>query len=169
MLRKLLVAGGTASFVLLLDRLGKHLALTRLAPGERSPLVGDWLSLAHTESTGAALGLLRVEGSPMQALVFALLSVVCVVIAVSFLSALTPREHGSVAALGAIVAGVLSNAFDRIGSGVGLDFLHLGPSGSSTIPDFNVADVAIVLGVLTLIVELLANELATRAQERTRR
>ena len=42
------------------------------------------------------------------------------------------------------------------------------PDGNR-VPDFSVADVAIVLGVATLIVELLASEMAARATERAPR
>ena len=72
------------------------------------------------------------------------------------------------AALGAMLGGVASNGLDRLRFGMGVDFLHPGPVGSDVLPDFNFADIAIVLGLVTLIAELLATELATRAAERPR-
>ena len=62
--------------------------------------------------------------------------------------------------------GIASNAFDRLRYGSGLDFIHLGSIDSNAVPDFNLADVAIALGVVTLIVELIATEMATRSAER---
>lgn len=168
-IHKGLVLLGTGALVLGLDRFGKEHATSVLASGERVPLVGDLLSLAHIESSGAAFGLFRSWSLESQAIVFGVLTILCAGIVLSFYRSLAPGEHGSAAALGAILAGVLSNAFDRIRFGAGIDFLHLGSPRALAMPDFNLADMAIVMGVLTLIVELLANEMATRAQERPRR
>lgn len=156
-------------FVFCLDRTGKYAAMSSLENGERAPLLGDLLSLTHVESLGAALGLFADWSVSSQTIVFAILSLTCAGLVVSFHRGLNAAETGSAAALGAILAGVLSNAFDRFRFGAGIEFLHLGPPDATHLPDFNFADVAIFLGVLTLIVELLATEMATRAQERPRR
>jgi signal peptidase II len=169
MVEKTVALWGTALLVLGLDRYGKFSAITRLDIGERVPLLGDVLSFTHVESLGAALGLFASWSAQSQAFIFAALSVICAGLVLSFHRGLAPGEHGSAAALGAILAGVLSNAFDRFRHGVGIDFLHLGTPDAVHLPDFNLADVAILLGVLTLIVELLATEMATRAQEKPRR
>jgi len=168
-IHKGVILAGVGVAVFGLDRFGKIRAISSLEVGERTPLVGDFLSLARTESAGAALGLFDTWSAQSQALVFGLLSVICALAVLSFYRGLAPGEHGSAAALGAILAGVSSNAIDRIRSGAGIDFLHLGAAESTSLPDFNLADVAIVLGVLTLIVEMLANEIATRAEESARR
>jgi lipoprotein signal peptidase len=63
----------------------------------------------------------------------------------------------------------VSNSVDRYRVGASLEFLHVGPTASSLLPDFNLADLAILLGVGALIVELLATEMAARAAERPRR
>ena len=169
MARKTFVLLGTAVLVFGLDRFGKHTAMSRLDVGERVPLLGDLLSLTHVESLGAALGLFAHWSAGAQGLMFAALSLICAGLVLSFHRGLAPGEHGSAAGLGAIFAGVLSNAFDRFRHGAAIDFLHLGTPDAVHLPDFNLADVAILLGVLTLIVELLATEMATRAQERPRR
>lgn len=161
-----LLATGLGAAVL--DRVGKSWATQALEPGERVALIGDWLSAAHVESSAAVMGLFSSWSPGTQRIGFCLIALACVVLVLSFYRALTPREHGTAAALGAILGGVSSNAFDRFDRGTGLDFLHLG-APDSTLPDFNFADVAILLGVVTLIVELLANEMASRAEERTRR
>ena len=160
---------GAALFVLGADQLGKRHAMTVLEPGERVAILDRVLSLAYVESPGAALGLFGTWSAQAQAIVFGILSALCAVLVLSFFKGLARGEHGSAAALGAILAGVASNAYDRFRFGAGIDFLHLGSPDALHLPDFNLADVAIVLGVLTLIVELLASEMATRAQERPRR
>ncbi len=168
MIHKRAVLIGVGVCVLGFDQLGKSQAMGRLAEGERVRLLGEFLSLAHVESSGAALGLFRSWSAESQSMVFGFLSLVCAAMVLFFYRGLARGEHGSAAALGAILAGVFSNAIDRFRFGAGIDFLHLGAPDSAWLPDFNLADVSIVLGVVTLIVELLATEMATRAQEKPR-
>jgi signal peptidase II len=157
-----------AAFVAAVDQLGKWHVTKTLEVGERVPFLGDLIGLAHLPAASGALGLFS-DWSPNAQLVgFAGLSLIAVTIIVSFYRGLAPGEHGSAAALGAILGGIGSNGVDRFRLGSGLDFLHLGPASAESLPDFNFADVAIVLGVVTLIVELLATEMAARASERPR-
>ena len=160
---------GVAMLVFGLDRLGKAQVMGTLPVGESVPLFGDLLSLTRVETTGAALGLFSHWSAGARASVFGIMSVLCALLVLSFYRGLARGERGPAAALGAILAGVLSNAVDRFRFGFGIDFLQLGSPDATHLPSFNVADVAIVLGVLTLIVELLATEMAARAQEKPRR
>lgn len=155
--------------VLALDQLGKLHAMRTVEAGMRTPLLGDLLALAHIPAAGGAFGFFR-EWSPIsQGIGFALLSIVATIVIALFYRGLAPGEPGNAAALGALLGGIASNTVDRIRYGSGVDFLHLGSATADAVPDFNLADVAIVLGVVTLIVELLANEMAARASERRRK
>jgi lipoprotein signal peptidase len=158
-----------AGLVLAADRTGKLYAMQAIDSGERVPFVGELLSLANLRVSGGAFGLLRDWAPTTQLAALGFLSLVCAVVVVGFYRGLAPGEHGSAAALGAVLAGVIGNFVDRLQYGSSIDFLHLGPPTASQLPDFNLSDVAIVLGVVTLIVELLAAEMAARAQERPRR
>jgi len=145
-----------------IDRIGKAYAMASLGLGERVPMIGDVASLTHERTAGGGFGLFRSLGPEGETIGLAIVSLVSIVVVISFQRGLAPGERGAAAALGAIAAGVLSNGFDRLHHGEVIDFLHLGAASSSTLPDFNVADVAIVMGVATLIVELLALEMASR-------
>ena len=154
--------------VVLLDQLGKFQVARTIEVGARAPLIGDVLSLAHLPAAGGAFGFFRDWVPSAQLTGFALLSIVSIAVIVLFYRGLAPGEHGSAAALGAIFGGIASNSLDRVRYGSGVDFLHLGSVTADTLPDFNIADIAIVLGVVTLIIELLATEMAARASERPR-
>ena len=155
-----------AASVVSIDQLGKLHATETIAVGARVPWVGDLLALTHLPEAGGAFGLFRDWPPASQLIGFALLSIAAIIVVVSFYRGLAPGEPGSAAALGAILGGIMSNGFDRVRYGSGIDFIHLGSVEANTLPDFNLADVAIVLGLVTLIVELLATEMATRASER---
>jgi len=151
-----------------LDQIGKWHTIKTLEVGARTPLLGDWLALTHVPSMGGAFGFFRDWMPGSQLIGFALLALCATVIIISFYRGLAPGEPGSAAGLGALLGGIASHTLDRLRYGSGLDFLHLGSTRSNAVPDFSLADVAIVLGALTLIVELLATEMATRASERPR-
>lgn len=154
--------------VVLIDQLGKlHVART-IEIGERVPLIGDLVALTHLPAAGGAFGFFRDWAPTAQLIGFASLSIIAILVIVTFYRGLARGEHGSAAALGAILGGIVSNSVDRVRYGSGVDFLHLGSVHADALPDFNFADIAIVLGVVTLIVELLATEMATRVSERPR-
>jgi signal peptidase II len=165
---KRLVFLSLAFAVVLLDQLGKFQVARTIEIGARVPLIGDLLALTHLPVAGGAFGFFRDWAPSAQLIGFALLSIVATLVIVAFYRGLARGEHGSAAALGAILGGVASNTIDRVRYGSGVDFLHLGSVETDALPDFNLADVAIVLGVVTLILELLATEMATRVSERPR-
>ena len=157
-----------ALIAMLIDQLGKFHTTRTLGVGARVPLVGDFVSLTHVPSTGGGFGFFRDWLPGAQLIGFSMLALFAVAIIIAFYRGLAPREQGTAAALGAMLGGIASHAIDRLRYGSGVDFLHLGPISSNALPDFSIADVAIVLGVVTLIVELLASEMAARASERPR-
>lgn len=166
---KSLAFWGVGLLVFALDRLGKRWALQTLKPGERMALLGDLLGLAHVRVSGSASGWMDDWERTSQLGVLGLISLACLAVVAGFYRGLGHGEIGSGAALGALLAGVLGNFVDRLQYGVGIDFLHLGPTTALRLPDFDVADLGIVLGAVTLIVELLAAEMAARARERPSR
>ena len=128
------------------DQLTKWLALERLSDGPFN-LIGDSVRLALTRNSGAAFGILEGAGSWL-ALLAAIIAVVV------FLSV----RHGvgglTLVALGLILGGAVGNLIDRILRGDGLadglvvDFIDVGPW-----PNFNIADSAIVVGIILMLWE----------------
>lgn len=166
--RKGLALLGAGGLVLALDRAGKHFVVASLEPGERAAFVGNLLSLVHGRVSGAAFGLMDDWGSATQIGALGLLSLACAVLVLGFYRGLASGEVGSAAALGAVLAGVIGNLLDRLQYGAGIDFLHLGPTTAGQLIDFDVADLAIVVGLVTLLFELLAVEMAARVEESRR-
>ena len=157
-----------ALVVVLLDQLAQLHTAKTLEIGESQLLIENVLSLTHVLTGVGVFGLFDDWLPTAQRVGFALLSIVSIVVVASFYRGLAPGEYGMAGALGLMLGGIVSHTVDFIQIGGGIDFLHVGPIDSMAWPDFNVADVAIVLGVVTLIVELLATEMAARASERRR-
>jgi len=142
---------GLAALVLVADQLTKAWLTSFLAPGESVRVVDDLLRLVHGQNAGGLFGLLQ-----GQALPFALVSFVVVGLIVGYHARSGRNPYLSVT-LGLLLGGALGNLLDRARDGAVTDFIDL-----PLWPAFNVADMAITAGVITL---LLSLELAHQADE----
>jgi signal peptidase II len=133
------------------DQAAKHAAGLLLAGSERVTLLGDTVRFELVANPGAFLSLGAglpelVRGAVLVGLVPVLLAFACLLVT---RSALVSR--GGLIALGLIVGGGLGNWLDRmLHHGAVTDFVSLG-LGRFRTGIFNVADVAIVGGLMLLI------------------
>ncbi|NNC40284.1 MAG: signal peptidase II [Acidimicrobiia bacterium] len=142
--RALALGGGTAAVVVIVDRLTKLWALNALADGEIVPIEGI-LGFDLAFNTGAAYGLFKGGGS--------VIAVGALVAAGLIIYALRSVERRFEAVtLGAIMGGALGNLIDRIARGPGLfDGAVVDWIETPLWPNFNIADSAIVVGAVLLI------------------
>lgn len=137
-----------AVLVIVLDQLTKHLILASFRTGEELPLT-PFASLVLAFNRGAAFSFLA-DGGGWQRWLFALIAVVACVAMLWFL-----RRGGRAlfcAGLALIIGGALGNLFDRLTLGHVVDFLLLHWRGWY-YPAFNVADSAITIGAVALIID----------------
>ena len=129
-------------FVLILvaDQLTKYAISANFLPGESLPVVPHIFHITYVLNPGAAFGMLP------QARWFFVLAAVALFIA--FMAKRQPAAfyYGCVAML----AGAVGNLIDRIRQGLVIDFFDF-----RIWPVFNVADVAIVLGVAGMVFAIL--------------
>ena len=116
-----------AFVVVFLDQLGKFHVARTIETGTRVPLIGDLVAWTHIPAAGGAFGFFQDWAPAAQLIGFALLSIIAILVIATFYRGLARGEHGSAAALGAILGGIVSNTVDRVRYGSGVDFLHLGP------------------------------------------
>lgn len=136
-----------AVVALALDVVTKVAAVAYLTPATPVPLLGDLLRLYLIRNPGAAFSI--GEGSTW---IFTLLAVAVLVF---LLVVVVPKlRHGGWAvALGLVVAGIAGNLIDRLTRPPGfarghvVDFLQL-----PYWPIFNVADMCVVFGAITIMV-----------------
>jgi len=137
-----------ATFVFVADRLTKAWIVANIDVGAQVNVVGDFLQIWHTENAGAAFGLLQGGG-----ILFVVVGAVTLV-AIGWVH-VTGRIPGAVPALlmGLVLGGTLGNLTDRLAGGTVTDFVSVG-IGDFRWATFNVADVAVVTGILGLVVAL---------------
>ncbi len=132
-----------ASATVALDQWTKALALARLATGAE-PLIGP-IQFKLTRNPGSAFGL---PTPPWAAISVSI--IVCVVVLVYLLRSAQARPRWSGVALGLVVGGAIGNLVDRVRMGAVVDFIDL-----RVWPVFNVADIAITLGVVFVMIGVL--------------
>ena len=133
------------------DRVTKHYALTNLAGTPGQSYLGDTIRLDYYENTGGFLSAGATWQPSTRTVVFqvanGLFLIGALIMAIRY-------QWSRLAAAGLIlfVAGGLSNLIDRIAMGSVIDFMNIG-IGPLRTGIFNVADVAIMAGVVLLLVE----------------
>jgi signal peptidase II len=145
-----------AALVILADRVSKISIKGSMTLFDSVSIIPDWLRIVHTENPGAAFGFLA-EGNPY--LRSAVLVGVSAVVLVFVASALWGRgssftSSGARLGLSFVLGGAIGNLYDRIAHGTVTDFIEV-YHGTWFFPAFNVADSAITVGAVLLLLELL--------------
>jgi signal peptidase II len=140
--------------VFLTDQFLKRLVEGSMRTGQSIPLVQDVLYLTYVKNSGGAFGIL---GGQIAVLLAG--SAVAIVFVLWVLLAGLPTLP-TVVGCGLVLGGAAGNLLDRIAEGWVTDFLDLQFWPLQRWPVFNVADVAIVLGVVALLLAALRPEKA---------
>jgi signal peptidase II len=141
--------------VVVADRLTKWMASTRIELGNNVQVIPRVFAISHVENPGAAFSLFNDSGSPVlvrwMLLIFSLLAAIAVLVA---LLKLGRRFTATTLGLALILGGALGNAYDRMRFGYVIDFLEVHIIHYHW-PDFNVADSAIVVGGILLLIDAM--------------
>lgn len=132
--------------VVALDQATKYLIMTSLSPYD-SREIFPFLHIVNVKNTGAAFGMFKTLGSKF----FIILSAGAIV----FIFYLMKKRTYSTLGLSLILSGAIGNLIDRVRYGKVMDFIDFSV-GTFHWPAFNVADSALTIGiVLILITHLL--------------
>jgi signal peptidase II len=148
---------GLAAIVVVLDQLTKAWLVSFLAPGASVSVIGDYVRLVHGQNNGALFGLFR-----ESALLFAIVSLGVIALIVVF-HARSGRSVYMSVTLGLLLGGAIGNLLDRFRLGYVVDFVDLG-IGSFRWYTFNVADAAISLSLVLLVLLAVRPSLAGTAE-----
>ena len=134
--------------VILLDQAAKYIAEALLTPHQPVAVLPffDWFL---TYNTGAAFSLLANAGG-WQRWFFTVIAIVVSVVIVQWLTKLEEDERLTAVSLALILGGAIGNVIDRILLGHVIDYIQVW-LGSYPFPAFNVADAAISVGAVLLI------------------
>jgi len=139
--------------IIALDQASKW-AIVKWVELYRSIPVTEFLDITYLQNTGAAFSFLA-DASGWQRWFFIILGIVVSIVIVFWLRQLKASEQKILAlGLSLLVGGALGNVIDRINHGYVVDFIHVHWKGAY-FPAFNVADSAITIGAICLIIDAL--------------
>ena len=153
-----------SALVVVLDQLTKMLVDRFMNLHESRLLVDGLLRLTYVQNRGAAFGILSEADLPYQSLLFAVVSLAALGAIAAYAWRLPARSRLPQTALALIMGGALGNLLDRARLGYVIDFvdaywrMHHWPA-------FNVADSAISIGVVLLVVDILRQPQAGEAPQ----
>lgn len=145
-----------SAFIVLGDRLTKLHIQHNFTSLDVVTLIPGWLRIVHNENPGAAFGMLA-EGNPfLRSLILIGVSALVLILVGAALLIRSPAYAGALTrfGLGSVLGGALGNLYDRVAQGTVTDFIEVF-HGSWTFPAFNVADSAITVGAILLLLGVL--------------
>lgn len=133
-----------------LDQLMKFWTVENFFIGQEQNLIPNVFSLTYLQNTGGAFSLL--EG---QRIFFIIISIVAVIVVVYFLHKYLRESKWLTIGLSLFLAGAVGNFIDRFRLGYVVDMFQL---DFVNFPIFNIADMALTIGVALIIVYLFLDE-----------
>ena len=149
------MALAVALIILATDYLTKVMIQHAMNSYDDAPVIPGFLRITHVENPGAAFGLLA-QGNPLLRNIVLLGITFLVICFVAYALWSRKREYSGLSsrfALGLILGGAIGNFLDRVFRGTVTDFIEV-YHGLWTFPAFNIADSAITVGGVLLVLEM---------------
>ena len=149
-LRNLALASVTGG-VILFDQLTKLQIMQTMRLHESISIIPNLFSLTYIRNPGAAFGLLANSSNAFRMAFFGLTSIFALGLLGTILVRMPERDWVGRLSVSGILGGAIGNLIDRLRYGEVIDFLDVYVE-SYHWPAFNVADSAITVGVIFLII-----------------
>jgi signal peptidase II len=152
-----------SALVILLDQVTKAIVASSLELYDRIELL-PFLELTRLHNTGAAFSMLADAAGWQRWFFIALALVVSVVLMIWLRKVRTPEQTLLALGLSLVLGGALGNVIDRVWLGYVIDFIHFHWQ-DWYFPAFNVADSAITIGAVCLILDAFRDGGSTTAAD----
>ena len=146
-------------FTLMLDQLIKAIVKSNLTLNEEIIVIKNFFSILYVKNKGAAFSILS-----NQTFLLIIISIFIIFILDRFITKEKNLNKVTLISIGFILGGIFGNLIDRILSKGVIDYLSFTIFNYS-FPIFNLADIAITLGVLVLIINILKEELKSKKKK----
>lgn len=147
--RKYLLLMSITGLLISLDQISKLYVHTQFQLHESLPVISNFFSITYVRNFGAAFGFLAQTPEVFRELFFLLIPPAACAIILYIMRSIKNNDTPQITALSSIFAGALGNYLDRLQFRYVIDFIDF-HYGKFSWPAFNVADMAIVGGVLFL-------------------
>jgi signal peptidase II len=140
--------------VLALDQLTKQIVRQMLPLHTSVNLIPGLLDLTHVQNTGAAFGILNAAEFPYKPAVMIGIAAIALVAIAAYGAQLGLHERLARLGLSLILGGAFGNLIDRAVAGHVVDFVDV-YWGTSHFWAFNVADAAITVGAVLVLLDMI--------------
>jgi signal peptidase II len=144
----------TIAIVIVLDQITKALVRANLEFGESRTIIPGLLDLVHVQNTGAAFGMLNTVDFPYKPIVMVCVAFLALLAIAAYGAQLGFNDRLARFGLALILGGAFGNLLDRAIAGHVLDFVDV-YRGDVHFWAFNVADAAITIGAILVILDTL--------------
>jgi signal peptidase II len=152
-----------ALLILVADHVTKWIANTELQPPKSIEIIPGYLNLSRVYNTGVAFGFLDDVDYFWKPYALAALAVIAVIVIFIYSMRMPGDRRLLQLALAITMGGILGNLADRIFRGYVIDFIEFHIHEAFYWPTFNIADSAITVGIVLLLLDALINPAAEDA------
>lgn len=152
---KLYVTVLIVSILVAVDQLTKNLVLAQFRLGESLVVIENFFNLTFVKNFGAAFGFLSQSHPEFREIFFLTMPPVAMIVIAILLKQAPEKDRLQIFALSGILGGALGNYIDRLRFRYVVDFLDFHWFNQYSWPAFNIADSAIVIGVIILIYQMI--------------
>lgn len=131
--------------IIAFDQIVKAKIISTMVPGESIPILPNVFHITYVLNPGAAFGIL-----PNQRIFFLVAGGVLLILAAYFYPKISKKDYLLKFGAISLVSGATANLIDRVQSGLVVDFLDC-----RGFPVFNIADIAIVVGMFFMVYVIL--------------
>lgn len=143
-----------AIFVIVLDQLTKWLIVKNMGIGERIAIWDPWIGILSHRNRGAAWGMLQ-----GQMWIFYIVTIIVIAGVIYYFHKEGKRKPFIAITLMILLGGAIGNFIDRIFRGEVVDFIDVFiPIINYDFPIFNVADAALTISVVMLIIAMMQED-----------
>ena len=150
-MKKYLILAALGGFLICLDQITKIYIHTHFQVGESVSVIPNFFSISYVQNKAAAFGFLGQTPEAFRSFFFLSVPPIAALIIVWMLRNTPDSDTISILSLSSIFGGAIGNYIDRLRYGFVVDFLDFHYYRDFEYPAFNVADMAIVIGIGVMI------------------
>lgn len=143
-----------SGFVVVADQVTKALVRAFIPLHDSRTIIPSVLDLTHVQNSGAAFGILNAADFPLKQAVIAVIATAALISIAFYAARLSPHQRMAKFGLALILGGALGNLIDRVTAGYVVDFVDVYWKNYHFWA-FNVADAAITIGVIGMMLEMV--------------
>jgi len=140
--------------IVMFDQVTKAIVRNTIDVHETIQIVPDLVAFTRVHNTGAAFGMFNSLDFPGKTMILTLIATVAFAGVAWYAASVPPSDRLARVGVASILGGAIGNLIDRATVGYVLDFVDVSSRGWHFWA-FNVADAAITIGVVLMILDLL--------------